>query len=341
MTDENNMMKLAIESDIEEDDNDYADDKSNATTTDDEFYNELMNAPSECEDHLIPNECKDEITAIEHLTSCLNRRYNSCPVVFTGTLKDALNEAFNSKEIKERRPLLIYVNNDKSLYSNLFCKQLLCNDKIIEYLLNNYVLWAWDVTFPSNGEKLNEIFKTTFSQWKIGYSLGTCTNEQYPFLIGIRRSTNGDYLFDRLIDGSNKRPVIDEFFAHLMEYKDRFDFSEEQFEREKERCNQNIIDKCFQTHDFHHPSRYHDNPHIYPSTTMFPSINFDGNNPHYPRFLNNHSHRSVLHNNNDNLPDIFRQLHIHSNNNDDYDDNDDDDDEQTPTINRPLPKFPE
>jgi len=45
--------------------------------------------------------CKDDIIGIEHLTSCLNRRYNSCPVVFTGTLKDAIKEAFNSKEIKE------------------------------------------------------------------------------------------------------------------------------------------------------------------------------------------------------------------------------------------------
>jgi hypothetical protein len=39
------------------------------------------------------------------------------------------------------------------MYSNLFCKQLLCHEKIIDYLLNNYVLWAWDVTFQSNGEK--------------------------------------------------------------------------------------------------------------------------------------------------------------------------------------------
>jgi hypothetical protein len=105
-----------IESDIEqEDDSACTDDKSNATT-DDEFYNELMAAPSEHEDHLseqerlfylsiffiiVPDGCKDELTGIEHLTSCLNRRYNSCPVVFPGTLKDALKEAFGSKEIQE------------------------------------------------------------------------------------------------------------------------------------------------------------------------------------------------------------------------------------------------
>ncbi len=40
-----------IESDIEQDEDAYTDDK-NSVTTDDEFYNELMDAPSEAEDHL-------------------------------------------------------------------------------------------------------------------------------------------------------------------------------------------------------------------------------------------------------------------------------------------------
>jgi hypothetical protein len=78
-----------------------------------------MAAPAEFEDHLsernirwrnililiidsiVLDGCKDDIIGIEHLTSCLNRRYNSCPVVFTGTLKDSIKEAFNSKDIKE------------------------------------------------------------------------------------------------------------------------------------------------------------------------------------------------------------------------------------------------
>jgi hypothetical protein len=107
-----------IESDIEQDESVCSDDRSNAAT-DDEFYNELMSAPAEYEDHLsernirqrymlififyliVLDGCQDETVGIDHLTSCLNRRYNSCPVVFTGTLKDAVNEAFNSKEIKE------------------------------------------------------------------------------------------------------------------------------------------------------------------------------------------------------------------------------------------------
>jgi hypothetical protein len=90
-------------------------DRSNVTT-DDEFYNELMDAPPEFEDRLsmknnifyrieniflVPDQCKNEIEAIEHLTKCLNRRFNAYPVVFMGTLKDSLKEAFSQKQITE------------------------------------------------------------------------------------------------------------------------------------------------------------------------------------------------------------------------------------------------
>ena len=50
---------------------------------------------------VVPDGCTDEIDGIEHLTSGLHRRYNACPVVFTGTLKDAIKEAFQSKEVIE------------------------------------------------------------------------------------------------------------------------------------------------------------------------------------------------------------------------------------------------
>lgn len=75
-----------------------------------------MSVPGQQEEHLsksspskinssflsvVPDGCTDEIAGIEHLTSGLNRRYNACPVVFTGTLKDAIKEAFQSKEVIE------------------------------------------------------------------------------------------------------------------------------------------------------------------------------------------------------------------------------------------------
>ena len=105
-------------SDVEKDDNSvHTGDLSNATT-DDEFFNELMEAPPEFEDRLskknkrlsmieiyfnivVPDQCKNEIEGIEHLSKCLNRRFNAYPAVFLGTLKDALKEAFSAKDINE------------------------------------------------------------------------------------------------------------------------------------------------------------------------------------------------------------------------------------------------
>jgi hypothetical protein len=78
-----------------------------------------MDAPPEFEDHLsmkkkrrfvglkfrfkclVPDKCKNESEALEHLTKCLNRRFNAYPAVFMGTLKDAVKEAFSQKETTE------------------------------------------------------------------------------------------------------------------------------------------------------------------------------------------------------------------------------------------------
>lgn len=111
------MISKTIDSDIDEnEDSTY----SNATT-DDEFYNELMSVPAQHEDCLsekcirrlfrcsfffvitVCDGCKDEVQGIEHLVSCLNRRYNSSPVVFVGTLKDAIKTSWDSKNYREVR----------------------------------------------------------------------------------------------------------------------------------------------------------------------------------------------------------------------------------------------
>jgi len=320
MTDEGDITKMANknnEQETIESDNEQEESVCSNVTTDDEFYNELMSAPAEHEDHLIPDECKDEVTAIEHLTSCLNRRYNSCPVVFPGTLKGAIKEAFSSKEIKERLPLLIYINNDISVYSNIFCKQLLCHEKIIDYLLNNYVLWAWDVTFRSNGEKLNEMYKMAFSQWNTEHQIGAKSIEQYPLLIAVSHDKNGDYSFKYLINGSDKRPIVDEFLARLIEFKDQFEYSEEDYEKEKTKKYE--LNSLLRTHDFHHRST---------------AMNFDGNPSPYSRFLS-HDNDQFFMNRRDYLPNTFRHLNI---NPDDGDDEDDDD--KTPTVEYSSPRYP-
>ena len=93
-------------------------------------------------------------------------------------------------------------------------------------------------------KRLNEIYRTVFSKLNTERNIGTYPIEQYPLLFGICRNQSGDYLFHRFINGSNKRPVVDEFLARLIEYKDQFDFCEEDLERVIKK-NTNYMKKSF------------------------------------------------------------------------------------------------
>jgi hypothetical protein len=77
--------------------------------------------------------------------------------------------------------------------------------------------------------------KTVFAPWTNEKQFNTDSIDQYPLLIGISRDTNGDYTFKRLIEGSNKKPNASEFLADLIEFKEKFDTSENQLEKARVR----------------------------------------------------------------------------------------------------------
>ncbi|CAF4579718.1 unnamed protein product, partial [Rotaria sp. Silwood2] len=96
-------------------------------------------------------ECQDEIIGIESFNKCFEWRYDACPAFFMGSLRDACQEAFKST----RRPVLVYLNNDKSMFNNIFCYKIFCSTIIIDYLLENYIVWPWDITLESNRNALS------------------------------------------------------------------------------------------------------------------------------------------------------------------------------------------
>lgn len=84
-----------------------------------------------------------------------------------GTLHDACKEAFAPIQIEEvyshnffrsyknhfifqRRPVLVYIHNDKNIFTNIFSKTIFYSTILIEYLLDNYIVWACDITDKSN-----------------------------------------------------------------------------------------------------------------------------------------------------------------------------------------------
>ena len=50
----------------------------------------------------------------------------------------------------QRKLLALYLHHDGSVFSNVFCSQILCAESIVSYMTNNFVVWGWDVTHESN-----------------------------------------------------------------------------------------------------------------------------------------------------------------------------------------------
>ncbi|CAF3820579.1 unnamed protein product [Rotaria sordida] len=114
-------------------DSDISDDESNVET------NESF-----------PEVYENGIPDVQSFYRCFQRRYHACPVFFESSLQDACHEAFNSTVMQECRPVLIYIHNDESMFNNVFGYKIFTSTIIIDYLLENYIVWPWDVTSESN-----------------------------------------------------------------------------------------------------------------------------------------------------------------------------------------------
>ncbi|CAF1142598.1 unnamed protein product [Adineta steineri] len=137
-----------------------------------------------------PDECDDVVKGIDSFSACFEERYDSCPAFYPGSLSSACESAFNSEVIEERRPVLVYIHDDKSMLNNIFCQTIFCSEIITDYLLENYIVCPWDITFISNKNKLIQMWEEIFSN----PLLNIHDTEQCPMLIGImRRSAKDKY----------------------------------------------------------------------------------------------------------------------------------------------------
>ncbi|CAM4767684.1 unnamed protein product [Rotaria magnacalcarata] len=110
-------------------------------------------------------------------------RYYDCPGFYVGSLINACEVAFSPTVIEERRPVLVYVHHDRSMFSNIFCHRILCSPTIIDYLLENYIVWPCDVTLEVNRNMLANIWQEMFHD----QLLNEFDEKKYPKLIGIKR----------------------------------------------------------------------------------------------------------------------------------------------------------
>uniref|UniRef100_H2ZS07 Fas associated factor 1 n=1 Tax=Latimeria chalumnae TaxID=7897 RepID=H2ZS07_LATCH len=99
---------------------------------------------------MMPDNAENEGDALLQFTAEFSSRYGDChPVFFIGSLEAAFQEAFYGKA-RDRKLLAIYLHQDESVLTNVFCSQMLCAESIVSYLSQNFITWAWDMTKEAN-----------------------------------------------------------------------------------------------------------------------------------------------------------------------------------------------
>uniref|UniRef100_A0A674DQL9 Fas (TNFRSF6) associated factor 1 n=1 Tax=Salmo trutta TaxID=8032 RepID=A0A674DQL9_SALTR len=160
---------------------------------------------------LMPENSENESDALLHFTAEFSTRYGEChPVFFIGTLEAASQEAFYGKA-RDRKLLAIYLHNDESVLSNVFCSQMMCADSIVAYLSQNFITWAWDVTKEANKARLLTICTRHFGS-VVAQTIRTYKTDQFPLLLTVMgKRTSNEVL--NVIQGNT---TVDELMMRLM-----------------------------------------------------------------------------------------------------------------------------
>uniref|UniRef100_A0A8C5BF83 Fas (TNFRSF6) associated factor 1 n=1 Tax=Gadus morhua TaxID=8049 RepID=A0A8C5BF83_GADMO len=160
---------------------------------------------------LMPENSENEGDALLHFTAEFSTRYGEVhPMFFIGSLEAASQEAFYGKA-RERKLLAIYLHNDESVLSNVFCSQMMCADSIVAYLSQNFITWAWDVTKEANKARLLTMCTRHFGS-VVAQTIRTYKTDQFPLLLIVMgKRTSNEVL--NVIQGNT---TVDELMMRLM-----------------------------------------------------------------------------------------------------------------------------
>ncbi|VDL94253.1 unnamed protein product [Schistocephalus solidus] len=70
-------------------------------------------------------------------------------------LDEALDGAFKTQKLADRKPLFIYLHDDKSIGAHIFATRVLCSMELHQFFNNNDInIWPWDVTLEEAKAKV-------------------------------------------------------------------------------------------------------------------------------------------------------------------------------------------
>ncbi|XP_027883911.1 FAS-associated factor 1 [Xiphophorus couchianus] len=160
---------------------------------------------------MMPENSENEADALLHFTAEFSSRYGEThPMFYIGSLEAASQEAFYGKA-RDRKLLAIYLHNDESVLSNVFCSQMMCADSIVSYLSQNFITWAWDVTKEANKARLLTMCTRHFGS-VVTQTIRTYKTDQFPLLLIVMgKRTSNEVL--NVIQGNT---TVDELMMRLM-----------------------------------------------------------------------------------------------------------------------------
>ncbi|VDO25532.1 unnamed protein product [Brugia timori] len=246
----------STDNDANEDDDAYHDAASFGQS------NEEDGKPSFHDDRvpLVPSDFTSVDEALHNFVTVFEARYGgNHPPFYSGPLQDALREALEApgRPVAERRPLAVYLHNDRAVACNIFAKNVLCSGLVSSLLKGQFITWPWDITQKENRLKLFEWIdvlnvrdiRQTLEKFNLAFALSLFSDERFPLLVVIIKEKSvilpisvawGKYIC--LVGCDGPEQVVNKLMEGLEEYQ-RIKTAEaaeerERFEREKIREEQ-------------------------------------------------------------------------------------------------------
>uniref|UniRef100_A0A0X3P6R2 UBX domain-containing protein n=2 Tax=Schistocephalus solidus TaxID=70667 RepID=A0A0X3P6R2_SCHSO len=168
--------------DDETDFTEYVDDDYLQLT--DDFNRSVNNAP------LIPLELIDSpVQATENFSTVFLQRYcrdgaELPPPFACCRLDEALDGAFKTQKLADRKPLFIYLHDDKSIGAHIFATRVLCSMELHQFFNNNDInIWPWDVTLEEAKAKVLRWIEPRI-EW-LANKIRSTPKDDFPLLIMV------------------------------------------------------------------------------------------------------------------------------------------------------------
>ncbi|KAF1767974.1 hypothetical protein GCK72_007935 [Caenorhabditis remanei] len=158
------------------------------------------------------------------------------PPFYTDTLPNALKEAFEHPNSELRRPLVFYINHDRSIAANIFASQVMCSEAVSSLIRHQYILFPWDISSDSNLMNFLEFLQASNmgDVRTIIQRLAMHKVEAFPMMAIVIRERNSYRLVDYCKGTDTADQVLEKLLAGVDEYSNvRLNEASERREREE------------------------------------------------------------------------------------------------------------